>query len=122
MSLNISHCLLVEDNAIIAMDCEEMLRDLGAETVELCSSVQEALTYLSNNAVDFAILDLNLGSETSLPIANQLAKQEIPFLFATGDEDIPDISIPNHEPIVLHKPYSLNTIQDALKNLHSQRV
>lgn len=119
MTLNIHQTLLVEDNAIIAMDCEEMLRELGAETVEVCATVDKALTYLSNNTVDFAMLDVNLGSETSDPIAARLAELGVPFLFATGHEDIPEVASPYAKATVLQKPYTSNTIQDALKSLKS---
>jgi len=117
MTLNIRRSLLVEDNAIIAMDCEDMLRELGAETVEVCATVKEALTYLSNNAIDFAMLDVNLGSETSDPVAAQLSEQGIPFLFATGHEDIPELASPFAKSTVIQKPYTSHTITEALKNL-----
>lgn len=117
MTLNIRRSLLVEDNAIIAMDCEDMLRELGAETVEICSTVKQALTYLSNNSVDFAMLDVNLGSETSDPIATQLSEQGTPFLFATGHEDIPEVASPFAKATVIQKPYTAHTIAEALKNL-----
>lgn len=117
MSLKITRSLLVEDNAIIAMDCEDMLRDLGAETVEACASIEEALAYLSENVIDFALLDLNIGSETSVSVAAQLAKQEIPFLFATGDEDIEDIDTLGLKTIILQKPYTSNGLQEAIEKL-----
>jgi len=117
MTLSIKRSLLVEDNAIIAMDCEEMLRELGAETVEVCSTVQSALAYLSKDSVDFAMLDVNLGSETSAPIAERLTEQNIPFLFATGHEDVPDFASPHAQANVVQKPYSVQTIEQAISQL-----
>ena len=117
MPLNISHSLLVEDNAIIAMDCEDMLRDLGAETVGVCATVEEALSYISNNAVDFALLDLNIGSETSLPVASLLGKKQTPVLFATGEEGEQDIDSLELKTVILQKPYTANGLQEALGTL-----
>lgn len=117
MPLNISHSLLVEDNAIIAMDCEDMLRDLGAEIVEVCATVDEALSYLSRNAVDFALLDLNIGSGTSLPVATRLTESQTPFIFATGEEASQEISSLEYKTVVLQKPYTLHRLEEALTDL-----
>ncbi len=117
MGLNINRSLLVEDNAIIAMDCEEMLTELGAESVITCSSVEEALNYLSNNTVDFAILDVNLGTETSEAVAKYLAETDTPFLFATGHEETKLSESFPHAPVV-QKPYSAASIEEAFESLN----
>lgn len=76
--------LLVEDNMLIALDTEEMLRELGVTEVRTAGSVSQALAAIGEGRPDFVLLDFNLGEETSEPVARELAAQEIPFVLATG--------------------------------------
>jgi CheY-like chemotaxis protein len=79
--------LLVEDQLLIAMDLERILGEQGVGTIETAASVSEALRRLEGSAPDLAILDLNLGSETSAIVADELVRRGIPFAFATGYSD-----------------------------------
>ena len=79
--------LVVEDQALIAMDTEDTLRNLGAGDVRLAPSVQDAMRLLDSFLPDVAILDFSLGGETSAEIADRLTAQGVPFLFATGYGD-----------------------------------
>ena len=47
----------------------------------------EALQRLKTVSPDLAILDVNLGNETSALIADELVRRGIPFAFATGYSD-----------------------------------
>ncbi|MDE1187863.1 MAG: HWE histidine kinase domain-containing protein [Pantoea sp.] len=85
--------LLVEDQALIAMDVEEILRELGAAEVWSLPDVAQALGALADETPDCAVLDLNLGHETSEVIAAELVQRGIPFVFATGYRD--SVSIPD---------------------------
>jgi CheY-like chemotaxis protein len=105
--------LLVEDNMIIAMDGEDALRDLGAEVVT-AGSVSRAREALSLQKIDFAVLDFNLGNETSLPIADLLAAQKIGFLFATGYGDGLDVPDRFGNVALIKKPYSGVTLAHAI--------
>jgi light-regulated signal transduction histidine kinase (bacteriophytochrome) len=105
--------LLVEDNMIIAMDGEDALRDLGAE-VTTASSVGRAREAIAIQSVDMAVLDFNLGHETSLPVADLLAEKGIPFLFATGYGDGLDLPARFEDVVLLKKPYSGATLAQAL--------
>jgi light-regulated signal transduction histidine kinase (bacteriophytochrome)/CheY-like chemotaxis protein len=105
--------LLVEDNMIIAMDGEDALRDLGAE-VTTASSVGRAREAIAIQSVDMAVLDFNLGHETSLPVADLLAEKGIPFLFATGYGDGLDLPSRFENVVLLKKPYSGATLAQAL--------
>ena len=76
--------LLIEDNMIIALDTEEMLRELGVPEVLVSGSVTQALRAIEKEAPDFAVLDFNLGEESSEPVARELARRGVPFVLATG--------------------------------------
>lgn len=108
--------LLVEDNMIIAMDGEDALRDLGAE-VMTAASVGRAREAIALHAFDMAVLDFNLGNETSLPIADLLADRGIPFLFATGYGDGLDLPDRFGDIVLLKKPYSGSTLAQAMVSM-----
>lgn len=105
--------LLVEDNMIIAMDGEDALRDLGAEVVT-AASVGRARDAIATLPVDLAVLDFNLGHETSLPIADLLTERGIPFLFATGYGDGLELPARFQHVVLVKKPYSGATLAQAL--------
>jgi light-regulated signal transduction histidine kinase (bacteriophytochrome)/CheY-like chemotaxis protein len=85
--------LLVEDNFIIALDAEDTLRRVGAREIRTASNVGTALELIDERPPEFAVLDVNLGIETSFEIANRLLALGVPFAFMTGygeSESFPD--------------------------------
>jgi len=105
--------LLVENNLIIAMDGEDILRRLGAD-VATAPSVTEAMEILAGQPFDLALLDVNLGDETSFGIADRLAADGVPFVFATGyGEGIAQANSHSDAP-VLQKPYTMEGVTDIL--------
>lgn len=113
------HVLLLEDEYLIAMDVEELCREHGAETV----TVAHSMAALGANPFDeppfhVAILDIMLAGQTTLDFAEQLARRNIPFIFATGYSDSGDMfdtlkgAIDEIE--IVGKPYSGDTLIAAL--------
>ena len=82
--------LLVEDSMIIALDTEECLLSLGADAVHVQATVAGALEALSRADFDFALLDFNLGGESSEAVAEALRARGIPFWLATGYGEMAD--------------------------------
>ncbi|MBN9670844.1 HWE histidine kinase domain-containing protein [Roseibium aggregatum] len=105
--------LLVEDNMIIAMDGEDALRRLGAQEVEIRGNVGAALQLLDTIKFDFALLDINLGSETSIPIAIELIAKNVPFIFASGYGENSTLPKEVRDIPVLSKPYDMEGIRAA---------
>jgi light-regulated signal transduction histidine kinase (bacteriophytochrome)/CheY-like chemotaxis protein len=106
--------LLVEDQALIAMDMEEMLRGLGAAEVLTSPSVAHALISLTSTTPNIAILDFNLRNETSEAVAENLIARAIPFIFSTGYRDGTGIP-PEYEAVpVVTKPVSLQALAAGL--------
>jgi two-component system, sensor histidine kinase and response regulator len=82
--------LIVEDEAILAMDLEEILQQSGYSVVGLCDSGEEAVEESSRLYPDVIIMDITLkGDMTGIDAAvviNQ--KLDIPIIFLTShDED-----------------------------------
>lgn len=91
--------LIVEDSYLLALTLEDMLTDSGAEVVGIAPSVAIALKAMEDHSIDIACLDINLGSETSFPIADALALRGIPFVFVSAYEA--DAVPPAHR----HRPF-----------------
>ena len=107
--------LLVEDNAMIAMNTEALLLDHGVETVHVASSVAQALAFIDAEHFDFALLDLQLGDgENSIPIASRLLEHGTRIVFATGYGDAPLISDNFGAMPILKKPYSFEDLGRVL--------
>ena len=76
--------LVVEDDFIVAMDLAAQLRQSGYEVLGPCRSVAEALDVFDREEIDAAVLDINLGPETSEAVAVALKDASIPFIVASG--------------------------------------
>jgi DNA-binding response OmpR family regulator len=76
--------LLIEDDALIALDTEMILNEAGWTSVTMATTVRQALTLLESSRFDFVLLDANLKNETSAPVAAQLFKLGTKFLVITG--------------------------------------
>lgn len=106
--------LLVEDNMIIALDAEDMLLSLGAARVDMASSAADALRAIVAARPACAVLDVNLGQETSFPVAARLRAAGVPFVFATGYGE--DTAFPAElaDVPIVKKPYSAEVLGAAL--------
>ena len=102
---------------LIAMEAEEILRDLGFAECHVCGSVRGALQILAENTIAFALLDIDLGQETSEDIAAALRAAGIPFLFASGYGDFPELAADLADAPVVTKPYTGSDIAEAIAGL-----
>jgi len=76
--------LVVEDEVIVGMLVEDMLRELGYEVVALSTHLDQAIELARSSNIDFAMLDLNLNGQLSYAVADVLRLRGLPFIFATG--------------------------------------
>ncbi len=102
---------------IIALDAEAMLHEVGVNSVRIASGVAEALRLLEQCPTDFALLDVNLGRETSFEIAARLVALRAPFAFTSGYDDPTAFPAEYAQIPRLQKPYSAQ----SLRNLFSPR-
>jgi len=114
--------LLVEDQALIAMDTEDTLRKLGALTVRLAANVAQAKAEMATALPEFAILDFNLGSETSAGIADLLIASDVPFLFVTGYGD--NVTLPDRlkQVPIVRKPVSATSLAGRIEAMQNDRA
>ncbi len=106
--------LLAEDNMIIALDAEDALHDIGIGQVISVSSVEDGLRYLDKSRPEAAVLDFNLGSETSIGLAEKLSELNVPFFFATGYGEMLKLPTEFASHPVVKKPYNADSLRSAL--------
>jgi DNA-binding response OmpR family regulator len=107
--------LVVEDEMMVAMLVEDMIRDSGWDVAGPAMNLAQALELARNADIDGAVLDLNLGGDvSSLPVAAVLRERGIPFIFATGYGSGGDTRGFKDAPVV-RKPFSSRQLIGALR-------
>ena len=76
--------LLVEDEIMVALLLEDMLSEFGHQVVGPVAHLNKAVEMAQREALDVAILDVNINGKEVYPVAEALAARGIPFIFATG--------------------------------------
>jgi CheY-like chemotaxis protein len=106
--------LIVEDNYIIALEAENLLRDFGVKDVAIACSLDDAAAKIEDFAPDFVFLDVNLGDETSFAVAERLLEKKIPCAFVTGYGEQIDYPAPLKEIPCMLKPFTADGLRDLL--------
>ena len=99
---------------LIAMDAEAMLAEAGAARVDTVATVAEARDRLRRRTPAVAVLDVNLGQGTSAPIAEELTRRGVPFVFATGYGEGTALPLDFRNVPVVRKPYTGAALVDAI--------
>lgn len=110
--------LVVEDEFLIRTLLEDMLTDLGHEIAASAATVDEARKFAEAGEFDLAILDVNLEGQEIFPVAEILAKRNLPFIFVTG---YGAGGLPEHfrSRPTLQKPFQSEKLEAALTDLSS---
>jgi CheY-like chemotaxis protein len=77
--------LILEDDPLIALDTAATVEDDGNAKVLMAGTLTEA-SKVNLGELDVAILDVNIGAQTSYAFARQLLDAGIPFAFASGSQ------------------------------------
>jgi CheY-like chemotaxis protein len=113
--------LVVEDEMLILMMTEDMLADLGCESIVAAATVDEALALIDGKALDAALLDMNLDGSKTHPVADALAARGVPFVFVTGYGG-PDIRECDRDRPLLKKPFEFERLVEILTGLIGYRA
>jgi CheY-like chemotaxis protein len=86
--------LIVEDNFVVADSLRFMLTGYDATVTAVVPSLSHAEAVLAQDAVDVAILDIDLKGTSVVPLADDLRRRGVPFVFVSGygDEEL----LPEH--------------------------
>lgn len=105
---------MVEDELLVSMFIEDVLVGAGCRVVGPLTNLSDAILAARNEAVDIALLDVNLRGEKVYPVADILTERGIPFVFLSG---YGKNAIPNDRPNwrVCSKPFSPNDLIEILR-------
>ena len=76
--------LVVEDEMLLAMLMEDSLMDCGCDVVGPVARVADGVKLASSERLDGAILDINIAGTEVFPVAFELARRGVPFIFVSG--------------------------------------
>jgi CheY-like chemotaxis protein len=112
--------LLVEDEAITAIDTKSVLEMAGAKIIGPAYSLRQGFHWLAGHQMDCAVLDINLNDGLVFDLADALAEQNIPIVFLSGHSL--NIAPPQHrERRLVHKPFVTFSLIKAIRDAVSQR-
>jgi CheY-like chemotaxis protein len=83
--------------------------------IGVAATSAEALDMIERDQPEGALLDINLGGETSFPVADRLAEVGVPFAFCSGyaaDAMLPErfAGVP-----LIRKPFNAASVVDLFK-------
>jgi DNA-binding NtrC family response regulator len=108
-------CLVVEDQALIAMSIETYLEEAGI-AVQTVAAIAEARAWLEANTANIAIVDFMLKDGPATELAGELNRRAIPFVIYSGYP--PRQSLPSELQRVpwLEKPTSRDDLLKVVLN------
>lgn len=106
--------MIVEDEALLALELELEVESAGHVVVGTAASRKAAFDIIDQTVPDFAFVDVHLSDGPSgIDIGRRLAERSIPFVFVTGNvKRIPEDFVGAIGAI--EKPYTMNGLQNAL--------
>jgi DNA-binding response OmpR family regulator len=106
--------LVVEDEPLIAIMFEDMLTEIGFGSVALAYTQAEGLELAATQHFDFALLDFDLGTNNSLPVAARLAATRVPFAVCTGYGPAETERFGRDVPL-LPKPFEIRQLAEVIE-------
>lgn len=76
--------LVIEDEYFIARELEMLLQTKGAEVIGPFGNVDQAMEQVKCDGFEVAVLDINLQGAEGYPVADELKRQGVPFVFASA--------------------------------------
>ena len=111
--------LVIEDEALIAMQLKLDLESEGNVVIGPFGKLSEALRAAHEDNFDIALIDINLGADNSAPIAEILDRRSVPFAFTTGYNDLIFLPPRLREYPRLTKPYNPGDVKDLVNKLQT---
>jgi DNA-binding response OmpR family regulator len=109
-----SHALLLEDEPLIAMDLEMMLRAEGFDVTTVMSCV-EANAWLDRHCPDVVIVDIELRDGACTEVVARLVDANIPFVVHTGAHPSFRVALPFARGAWVGKPAAPGDLIEALR-------
>jgi two-component SAPR family response regulator len=120
LSLSGKRIRIGEDQYLIAADLSRALTKLGCVVVGPVASNEAARKHLAHSSVDFAFFEINLGEQLIFPLADELERRGLPFVFATGHDAAVLPERFKSKPCV-EKPLTMQAVHEAVRQLNRAR-
>ncbi|MGE5511014.1 MAG: hypothetical protein ACM31O_07180 [Bacteroidota bacterium] len=111
--------LVLEDEPLLLLDMQEMLKGLAVQAIIPCSSVEAAREAVAAFEFDVAILDIMVGEATSTPLAIALQQKGVPVGFVSGTE-VDSLPEELRSRPLLRKPYTPDAFGSFFAELASK--
>lgn len=107
--------LLVEDDHLIALVATDLMEDHGITVVGPAATLAHAMTLVRTEVLDAAVLDVNLGAETSFAAADLLKDRGVPLFYTTAHNNraLPEV----RDAVFLPKPYGATQLLAMLEKM-----
>ena len=113
------HALIIEDDDLIAIRIEGVLRDCGFTSFDVAVSLDEAVTAARRRCPDMITADVELKPGSGIDAVQTIcAETPIPVVFITGRADDARSRMPQH--LVLSKPFLISDVEAAVREVMSQ--
>lgn len=109
--------LIVEDDALIAMELGERVEEMGYSLLQLAHTLEEADAAISRERPDAALLDANLNGKSTVELGVRLAGMGVPIAFCTGYDSVRGLPPELAKTPVLTKPIGDADLRAALAKL-----
>ena len=113
--------LLVEDEAILAIDVTAIVEMAGGRVVGPAYSLGQGFSWIDRAKFDCAVLDINLHDELVFNLADVLIERGIPVVFLSAHSL--NIAPPHlrQRPLV-HKPFSTHSLIKAIQTAAAKQT
>ena len=109
--------LVVEDTTLVSMLIETMIEDMGWTVVGPATQLRDAVAAAGSEAIDAAIVDVNLNGEAAWEVAVILRDRGIPFIFTTGYSDQTPMPPGLEAAPILGKPFQVRDLEAWLRSV-----
>lgn len=117
----LNRVLILEDEALVAMLIEDIVRDLGATEVHIYGDAEAAKRAAQEHQLDCAILDVVVRDGHSGEVADILHERGIPFVFSTGSGRESLVERHRNRPMII-KPFPDSDLVALLKDVLTGRA
>jgi DNA-binding response OmpR family regulator len=108
------HALIIEDEFLIAMSIEDILRDCGFKSFDVSNSAEAAVVAAARRCPDLITADVELRPGCGIAAVQSICSElPIPVIFITGMPGEVSIRMPGHA--LVEKPFGADALTAAVK-------
>lgn len=108
------HVLIIEDEAVIALAVEDVLRDCGCSSFDFACSADEAVAAANRRCPELSTADVRLAPGCGIDAVETICSDKpIPVIFITGTPTEVQARLP--EKVIVHKPFDAARLAEAVR-------